>query len=157
MAVDTEAKRWSMLQICAGPSTYATVFNPDTSGLVAIERATVLKLYGGIQFTGEIVAPARKPGGVGGRKRRPRRIMIDGRLHTVQSAAEERMLLGKYLEQQRQALEVAEPAHVPAIKARIKRAEKRQAVAVNGEAVEAAERLQRLQAEDDEILIMLVH
>lgn len=52
MAVDTERKRWSMLQWAVGPSYYPHVFNPDTSGLDSIERATVLKLYGGIPFAG---------------------------------------------------------------------------------------------------------
>ena len=50
MAVDTEAKRWSMLQLASGPSSYPLLFNPDTSGLSAIERATVLKKYGGISW-----------------------------------------------------------------------------------------------------------
>ena len=50
MALDTEAKRWGMMQWACGPSYYPTIFNPDTSGLSAIERATVLKLYGGIAW-----------------------------------------------------------------------------------------------------------
>jgi hypothetical protein len=50
MAVDTERKRWSMLQWASGPSYYPTLFNPDTSGIDATERATVLKLYGGIAW-----------------------------------------------------------------------------------------------------------
>ena len=60
MAVDTEAKRWSMMQLASGPSYYPLVFNPDTSGLSAIERATVLKLYGGIAFSA--AAPIIIPG-----------------------------------------------------------------------------------------------
>jgi len=47
MAIDTEAKRWSMLQ-SATPS-YATLINPSGSGFdSAIERLTLLKLYGGV-------------------------------------------------------------------------------------------------------------
>ena len=33
------------------PASWHLVFNPDASGLSAIERATVLKLYGGIAFS----------------------------------------------------------------------------------------------------------
>ena len=51
MAVDTEAKRWGMMQWASGPSAYSTLINPDTSGVNAIERATFLKLYGGIAFS----------------------------------------------------------------------------------------------------------
>lgn len=61
MAVDTEAKRWGMLQLGSGPAYYPLVFNPDTSGLAAIERATVLKLYGGIAFDSPGGAVATKP------------------------------------------------------------------------------------------------
>ena len=46
MAVDTEAKRWSMLAFASGPAR-THVFNPDTSGLVSIEKVTVLQHYGG--------------------------------------------------------------------------------------------------------------
>ena len=51
MALDTEAKRWSMLATSSGivPSH---VFNPDTSGLVSIEQITVLQHYGGIAWDG---------------------------------------------------------------------------------------------------------
>ncbi len=58
MAVDTEAKRWGMLQLASGPSHYPLVFNPDASGLSAIERATVLKLYGGIAFSSPATSAA---------------------------------------------------------------------------------------------------
>ena len=71
MALDSEAKRWSMLQIAGGPSYYPFVFNPDTSGVVAIERATLLKLYGGIPLTETVVAPpatAVDNGGGGGKR-----------------------------------------------------------------------------------------
>lgn len=61
MAVDSEAKRWGMLQLSGGPSYYPLVFNPDTSGLSAIERATVLKLYGGIAFNNPAASTAAKP------------------------------------------------------------------------------------------------
>lgn len=57
MAIDTEAKRWSMLNVAAGPAAHAQVFNPDTSGLVFIERATVLKLYGGNAFDPAVITP----------------------------------------------------------------------------------------------------
>lgn len=56
MAIDTEAKRWSMLNVASGPAR-ALVFNPDTSGLAAIERATVLKLYGGNAFDPAVITP----------------------------------------------------------------------------------------------------
>jgi len=46
-----------MMQWASGPSVYPTLFNPDTSGLSAIERATVLKLYGGIAFAGLVTVP----------------------------------------------------------------------------------------------------
>ena len=52
MAVDTERKRWGMMQWASGPAYYPTLFNPDTSGVDATERATVLKLYGGIAWDG---------------------------------------------------------------------------------------------------------
>lgn len=61
MAIDTEAKRWGMLQHASGPSYYPLVFNPDTSGLSAIERATILKLYGGIPFDSPAAATGPKP------------------------------------------------------------------------------------------------
>lgn len=47
MAVDTEAKRWSML---AFSPMRTHVFNPDTSGLVSIEKITILQHYGGIAW-----------------------------------------------------------------------------------------------------------
>ncbi len=50
MAIDTEAKRWSMLALCSGSRTH--VFNPDTSGLSSIEKITVLQHYGGIAWAG---------------------------------------------------------------------------------------------------------
>lgn len=60
MAIDTEAKRWSMLQVATSPCSYAHVFNPSASGLSAIERATVLKRYGGIAWDSPI-APTLPP------------------------------------------------------------------------------------------------
>lgn len=53
MAVDTEAKRWSMLAFCSGSRTH--VFNPDTSGLSSIEKITVLQHYGGIPWSEAVV------------------------------------------------------------------------------------------------------
>lgn len=61
MAIDSEAKRWGMLQLASGPSHYPLVFNPDTSGLSAIERATALKLYGGNAFDSPAASTAAKP------------------------------------------------------------------------------------------------
>lgn len=46
MAIDSEAKRWAIHAFASTPAVRNTVFNPDTSGLNAIERATVLR-YGG--------------------------------------------------------------------------------------------------------------
>ncbi len=65
MAVDTEGKRWGMMQLASGPSHYPIVINPDTSGLSAIERATVLKLYGGIAFDAPAAPGALPPGSLG--------------------------------------------------------------------------------------------
>lgn len=49
MALNTEAKRWSMLQHASGPSAYPVVINPSGSDAdSAVERFTVLKLYGGL-------------------------------------------------------------------------------------------------------------
>ena len=56
MAIDSEAKRWGMLNVASGPGR-AQVFNPDTSGLSFIERATVLKLYGGNAFDPAVITP----------------------------------------------------------------------------------------------------
>ena len=56
MAIDSEAKRWSMLRVAAGPCA-APLFNPDTSGLSFIERATVLRLYGGNAFDASVITP----------------------------------------------------------------------------------------------------
>ena len=50
MAVDSEAKRWSMLAFASGP-VRSHVFNPETSGVVSIERITVLQYYGGVAWT----------------------------------------------------------------------------------------------------------
>ena len=49
MAIDTEAKRWSMLAMASSPIR-THVFNPDTSGLSSIEKITVLQYYGGIAW-----------------------------------------------------------------------------------------------------------
>lgn len=49
MAIDTEAKRWSMLAAASGISGNI-VFKPDTSGLVSIEKITTLRYYGGIAW-----------------------------------------------------------------------------------------------------------
>ena len=49
MAIDTEAKRWSMLALANGP-VRTHVFNPATSGIVSIEKITLLQQYGGIAW-----------------------------------------------------------------------------------------------------------
>lgn len=49
MAVDTEAKRWSMMAMGSNP-VRTHLFNPSTSGLVSIEKITVLQYYGGIAW-----------------------------------------------------------------------------------------------------------
>lgn len=50
MSVDTEAKRWGMLQAASGPMT-PVLLNPDGSDLDnEIERLSLLNLYGGISF-----------------------------------------------------------------------------------------------------------
>jgi len=49
MAIDSEPKRWSMLALANGP-VRTHVFNPDTSGLVSVEKITVLQQYGGIAW-----------------------------------------------------------------------------------------------------------
>lgn len=49
MAVDSEPKRWSMLALASGVAR-THVFNPETSGLVSIEKITVLQHYGGIAW-----------------------------------------------------------------------------------------------------------
>ena len=57
MAVDSEAKRWSMLAMASGP-VRSHVFNPATAGLSSTEKITVLQHYGGIAFD----APAAATG-----------------------------------------------------------------------------------------------
>lgn len=49
MAIDTAAKRFSMLALAGGVGRNI-VFKPDTSGLVSIEKITTLKYYGGIAW-----------------------------------------------------------------------------------------------------------
>jgi len=49
VALNTEAKRWSMLAMASNP-VRTHVFNPATSGLVSIEKITVLQYYGGISW-----------------------------------------------------------------------------------------------------------
>ena len=46
MAVDSEAKRWSMMAMAGNP-VRTHLFNPSTSGLVSIEKITLLQYYGG--------------------------------------------------------------------------------------------------------------
>jgi hypothetical protein len=48
MAIDTEAKRWSIHNLASGPG-YAIVINPSGSNLDSeVERLTLLKIYGGL-------------------------------------------------------------------------------------------------------------
>lgn len=96
------------------------------------------------------------PGGVGKRKKR-RRVMIDGQVHTVATLAEERMLLDRYIAQQRQTLETAEPSQRAEVTLRIRRAEKRAGKVESAEVSEAETHLQRLRDEDEELLILLLH
>ena len=49
MALDSEPKRWSMLAMASGAGRNM-VFNPDTSGLVSVEKITILRHYGGIAW-----------------------------------------------------------------------------------------------------------
>ncbi len=69
MAVDTEAKRWSMLALASG-AVPSHVFNPDTSGLVSIEQITVLQKYGGIAWSnpsppsGRVMSSLTRHGGL---------------------------------------------------------------------------------------------
>ena len=63
MAVDTEAKRWSMLALSSGVAR-THVFNPDTSGLVSIEKITVLQHYGGIAWDSPSGATPKYPLGL---------------------------------------------------------------------------------------------
>ncbi len=71
MAVDSEPKRWSMLAMAGGPLR-THVFNPDTSGLVSIEKITVLGYYGGNAWddpsapTGRIMGSIAGKGGLAG-------------------------------------------------------------------------------------------
>lgn len=51
MAIDTRAKRQSMLNFSAG----ALLPHPDTSGVSAAERATFLDLYEGIPLGSPVV------------------------------------------------------------------------------------------------------
>lgn len=90
-------------------------------------------------------------------RRKHRRVMIDGKLHTVRTLAEERALLARYIEQQRMVLETAEPAQELGIRAKIRRAERRVVKVVSEESIEADDRLLQLRSEDEDILLLLVH
>jgi len=60
MAIDSEAKRWSMLAMANNPIR-THVFNPDTSGLVSIEKITLLQYYGGNAWDNPTPSTASKP------------------------------------------------------------------------------------------------
>ena len=60
MAIDSEPKRWSMLAMASNP-VRTHVFNPDTSGLVSIEKITTLLHYGGIAWDDPTPVTASKP------------------------------------------------------------------------------------------------
>ncbi len=49
-----------MLALCSG-AVPSHVFNPDTSGLVSIEKITVLQHYGGIAWDSPVAPTASKP------------------------------------------------------------------------------------------------
>jgi hypothetical protein len=49
-----------MLALANGP-VRSHVFNPDTSGLVSIEKITLLQHYGGIAWDNPIAPTASKP------------------------------------------------------------------------------------------------
>jgi hypothetical protein len=58
MALDTEAKRWSMLQMAGGPSRVPFI-NPTGSNLDSIEeRVTNLNLYGGLTSVATVFTSA---------------------------------------------------------------------------------------------------
>lgn len=162
MALDSEAKRWSMLQIAGGPSYYPFVFNPDTSGVVAIERATLLKLYGGIPLTEtpepevEVVATRRTGGGSSlTRRRYPRLVLINGRRTRVKSAVDERRLLAAYqaeLEREETAIRADAAPAAPALK-RV-----RQQIAKTEARIEDARySWEQFLADEDEELITLLY
>ena len=103
-------------------------------------------------------ALARK-GGIGRYSRKRRRLMVDGELYTVYTKADERAVLAQYVKSQRLVLEAAEEHDKPAIRARIRRVEKRRDSAVNAmlAEIQAQEaRMRQLQDEDEEILALLV-
>lgn len=129
---------------------------------------TRLGLYGGprglygdfsAKTEQEIVEVARKLGGSSKRRRRssryPRRISIDGELHWVRNAEEERALLAAYrarLEREAAALE-AEDAPAPkvaAAKVRLVRAERR----IEQVDDRRAAWMDKLRREDEEILLL---
>ena len=56
MALDSEAKRWSMLQVANGPG-YSHVINPSGSNFDSqVERFTLLNIYGG-SLAADVTAP----------------------------------------------------------------------------------------------------
>lgn len=57
MAIDSEPKRWSMLQVANGPAFYSHLINPTGSNAdSAVERASFLKLYGGLLANPSVAA-----------------------------------------------------------------------------------------------------
>jgi len=44
-----------------GPAIRNTVFNPDTSGIVAVERATVLRVCGSVAWENPAASTAARP------------------------------------------------------------------------------------------------
>ena len=62
MAITTEAQRWAIHALASGgPAIRNTVFNPETSGVVAIERATVLRICGSVAWANPTPSTASKP------------------------------------------------------------------------------------------------
>jgi hypothetical protein len=49
MALDTESKRWNMMQLATGVSAWSHVINPSSSDFDdAVERTALLNVYGGL-------------------------------------------------------------------------------------------------------------
>ena len=80
--------------------------------------------------------------------------MVNGRLFTVASRAEEREILEQYAQQERQQLETAEPEHRETIRRSIRRVERRLEKVTARSSEEA--RLESLRDEDEEILLLLI-
>lgn len=126
-------------------------------------RAVVTRGYGNGTFDGSIAeavlrgygigeesaTQAARKGGAGGRNRKRRKFVLDGQVIEA-TAYEERQIVAKFIEQQEQQLETAEPQYRRVIKARITKAKKRI------ETIEASPRYGKLKRDDEDILELLV-